>query len=78
MRIYKVLDATEFPQYQQVGEDLVEKTLHILECYGYETEDDYNEGYPSQFTIHTDFPQAYRILTHMKKPTLEPYEVDVE
>ena len=78
MRIYKVLDAAEFPNVEQVGDSLVEKNLHILECYGYETEGDYRDGYPSQFTIHTDFPQAYRILTHMKKPTLEPFIVEME
>ena len=74
MKIYKVLDHVEYPVTKQVGEGFIEEMVHIFECYGLESDDDWEY---SQFTIHTDFPQAYRIMQHMKKPTIEPFKVEV-
>ena len=74
MLIYKVLDHVEHSTTRQNPDGSVEETsVHILECYGLET--DKSDKY-TQFTIHTNFPQAYRINVHMRKPTLNPYHIE--
>jgi len=75
VKIYKVLDHVEYPTTKQVGDSFIEEVVHIFECYGLESDDSWEY---TQFTIETGFPQAYRIMRHMQKPTIEPFEVDVE
>ena len=79
MYIFKVVSSAEYPTTTQNPDGSVtEKVTHILECFGFETEEAFYAWNPSQFTVHTEFPQAYKIMTHMAKPTLDPYILEMQ
>ena len=76
MFIHKVIDSVEFPVTKQLPDgEIISVSEILLECFGFESEEDEE---PTQFSIQTGFPQAYRIMNHMRKPTLEPFIVEID